>query len=148
MACKSTSPAARPQPLPDAACSSEPKPRTHEVCLLKRCYKHKKLQWLVSSWSQVGAPAAGPLGTRSTSRPSRLSLLPAPLPPGWVLRSGHPPGLQAPLRGILGAFHSRPSSCSPSGTHDPTAHPILRPGRVGALVRRRGPGGPVNAGAA
>ncbi|XP_040486121.1 A disintegrin and metalloproteinase with thrombospondin motifs 16 [Ursus maritimus] len=52
VACKSTNPSARAQLLPDAVCGSEPKPRTHEVCLLKRCHKHKKLQWLVSAWSQ------------------------------------------------------------------------------------------------
>lgn len=59
MACKSTNPSARAQLLPDAVCGSEPKPRTHEVCLLKRCHKHKKLQWLVSAWSQVGAAIQG-----------------------------------------------------------------------------------------
>ncbi|XP_030884111.1 A disintegrin and metalloproteinase with thrombospondin motifs 16-like [Leptonychotes weddellii] len=52
VACKSTNPSARAQLLPDAVCGSEPKPRTHEVCLLKRCLKHKKLQWLVSAWTQ------------------------------------------------------------------------------------------------
>ncbi|XP_043457395.1 A disintegrin and metalloproteinase with thrombospondin motifs 16 [Prionailurus bengalensis] len=52
VACKSTSPVARPQLLPDTVCSSEPKPRTHEVCLLKRCHKQMELQWLVSAWSQ------------------------------------------------------------------------------------------------
>lgn len=56
VACKSTNPSARAQLLPDTLCSSEPKPRTHEACPLKRCYKHKKLQWLVSAWSQVRAP--------------------------------------------------------------------------------------------
>ncbi|XP_008832791.1 A disintegrin and metalloproteinase with thrombospondin motifs 16 [Nannospalax galili] len=52
VACKSTNPSARAELLPDTACTSEPKPRTHEACLLKRCPKHKKLQWLVSAWSQ------------------------------------------------------------------------------------------------
>ncbi|XP_053513388.1 A disintegrin and metalloproteinase with thrombospondin motifs 16 isoform X3 [Artibeus jamaicensis] len=52
VACKSTNPSARTQVLPDTLCSSEPKPRTHEACPLKRCHKHKKLQWLVSAWSQ------------------------------------------------------------------------------------------------
>ncbi|KAL6051097.1 hypothetical protein STEG23_024604, partial [Scotinomys teguina] len=52
VACKSTNPSARAQLLHDTACTSEPKPRTQEVCLLKRCHKHKKLQWLVSAWSQ------------------------------------------------------------------------------------------------
>ncbi|XP_036871418.2 A disintegrin and metalloproteinase with thrombospondin motifs 16 [Manis javanica] len=53
--CKSTQPAARAQLLPHAVCRSEPKPQTHEACLLKRCHKLKKLQWLVTSWSQCSA---------------------------------------------------------------------------------------------
>ena len=57
VACKSTNPSARAQLLPDAVCTTEPKPRTHEACLLRRCHKHRKLQWLVSAWSQVGAPS-------------------------------------------------------------------------------------------
>nr|XP_044994896.1 A disintegrin and metalloproteinase with thrombospondin motifs 16 isoform X1 [Jaculus jaculus] len=52
VACKSTNPSARPQLLPDAFCTSEARPRPQEACLLKRCRKHKKLQWLVSAWSQ------------------------------------------------------------------------------------------------
>lgn len=55
VACKSTNPSARAQLLHDTACTSEPKPRTHQVCLLKRCHKHKKLQWLVSAWSPCSA---------------------------------------------------------------------------------------------
>lgn len=65
MACKSTNPSARAQLLHDTACTSEPKPRTHQVCLLKRCHKHKKLQWLVSAWSPVCSP--DPLRVESTS---------------------------------------------------------------------------------
>uniref|UniRef100_A0A8C2VJE8 ADAM metallopeptidase with thrombospondin type 1 motif 16 n=2 Tax=Chinchilla lanigera TaxID=34839 RepID=A0A8C2VJE8_CHILA len=52
LACKSTDPSARAQLLPEAMCEAEPKPRTHEACLLQRCHKHRKLQWLVSAWSQ------------------------------------------------------------------------------------------------
>ncbi|XP_032135029.1 A disintegrin and metalloproteinase with thrombospondin motifs 16 isoform X2 [Sapajus apella] len=52
VACKSTNPSARAQLLPDAVCTSEPRPRTHEACLLQRCHKPRKLQWLVSAWSQ------------------------------------------------------------------------------------------------
>ncbi|KAM5168930.1 A disintegrin and metalloproteinase with thrombospondin motifs 16 [Callospermophilus lateralis] len=55
VACKSTNPSARARLLPDATCTAEPKPRTHEPCLLKRCHKHKKLQWLVSAWSKCSA---------------------------------------------------------------------------------------------
>ncbi|XP_021036197.1 A disintegrin and metalloproteinase with thrombospondin motifs 16 [Mus caroli] len=59
VACKSTNPSARAQLLHDTACTSEPKPRTHEICLLKRCHKHKKLQWLVSAWSQCSVTCQG-----------------------------------------------------------------------------------------
>ncbi|XP_027724801.1 A disintegrin and metalloproteinase with thrombospondin motifs 16 [Vombatus ursinus] len=50
--CKSTNPSARAQILPDAVCFTEMKPQTQEACLLKRCHKHKKLQWIVSAWSE------------------------------------------------------------------------------------------------
>ncbi|XP_066109699.1 A disintegrin and metalloproteinase with thrombospondin motifs 16 isoform X2 [Saccopteryx bilineata] len=59
VACKSTNPSARAQLLPDSLCSSEPKPRTHEACPLKRCHKHRKLQWLVSAWSQCSVTCEG-----------------------------------------------------------------------------------------
>ncbi|XP_036081423.1 A disintegrin and metalloproteinase with thrombospondin motifs 16 isoform X2 [Rousettus aegyptiacus] len=52
VACRGTSPAARARPLPDALCSAEPRPRTHEACLRGRCRPPSGLQWLVSAWSQ------------------------------------------------------------------------------------------------
>lgn len=75
MACKSTNPSARAQLLPDAACTSEPKPRTHEVCLLTRCHKHKKLQWLVSAWSQVHPPDSLRMGSASLLQAACFCLL-------------------------------------------------------------------------
>ncbi|KAM4875937.1 A disintegrin and metalloproteinase with thrombospondin motifs 16 [Thomomys bottae] len=56
--CKSTNPAARAQLLPSAACSAEPKPKTQEACPPKRCHKPRKLQWLVSAWSQCSVTCA------------------------------------------------------------------------------------------
>ncbi|XP_042551132.1 A disintegrin and metalloproteinase with thrombospondin motifs 16 [Dipodomys spectabilis] len=50
--CKSTNPAARAQLLPSTACDPELKPKTQEACLPRRCHKPRKLQWLVSAWSQ------------------------------------------------------------------------------------------------
>ncbi|XP_051693000.2 A disintegrin and metalloproteinase with thrombospondin motifs 16 isoform X1 [Oryctolagus cuniculus] len=52
VACKSTNPAPRAQLLPDAVCSAQPKPRPRGACLLQRCHKPSRLQWLVSAWSQ------------------------------------------------------------------------------------------------
>ncbi|MEJ1275859.1 hypothetical protein NN561_006758 [Cricetulus griseus] len=77
VSCKSTNPSARAQLLHDAACTAEPKPRTHEVCLLKRCHKHKKLQWLVSAWSQV-CSSDSPQNSVSLFSPSCLLLPPLP----------------------------------------------------------------------
>ncbi|XP_075442138.1 A disintegrin and metalloproteinase with thrombospondin motifs 16 isoform X1 [Ascaphus truei] len=62
--CKSTNPSFRAQILPDAACTTEFKPKTQEACLIKRCSKPKKLQWFVSSWSECSATC----GTGSQKR--------------------------------------------------------------------------------
>ncbi|XP_054543892.1 A disintegrin and metalloproteinase with thrombospondin motifs 16 [Talpa occidentalis] len=50
--CESNDPDAWARLLPDAGCATRPKPRTHVACLLRHCHRHKKLQWLVSAWSQ------------------------------------------------------------------------------------------------
>ncbi|XP_058032592.1 A disintegrin and metalloproteinase with thrombospondin motifs 16-like [Ahaetulla prasina] len=51
--CKSFSSSRWNQILPDVACAAELKPKMQETCLLKRCYKNKKLQWFVSTWTEV-----------------------------------------------------------------------------------------------
>ncbi|XP_023444630.2 A disintegrin and metalloproteinase with thrombospondin motifs 16 [Dasypus novemcinctus] len=55
VACKNTTPSARALLLPDAVCTADPKPKTQEACLLRRCPKPKKLLWLVSAWSECSA---------------------------------------------------------------------------------------------
>ncbi|KFO38468.1 A disintegrin and metalloproteinase with thrombospondin motifs 16 [Fukomys damarensis] len=65
VACKNTDPSARVQLLPNAMCVAEPKPRTHEACLLPRCHQHKKRQWLVSAWSQCTASCGGGVQMRT-----------------------------------------------------------------------------------
>ncbi|KAG2464767.1 ICE1 protein, partial [Polypterus senegalus] len=50
--CKSTNPSPKPQILPDSACITEDKPKSQESCFLKRCQKHKKVQWFVSTWQE------------------------------------------------------------------------------------------------
>ena len=49
--CKS-SPTA--EEVPEALCSSIPRPESQEGCVLGRCPKNNRLQWVVSSWSEVG----------------------------------------------------------------------------------------------
>ncbi|XP_020651241.3 A disintegrin and metalloproteinase with thrombospondin motifs 16 isoform X1 [Pogona vitticeps] len=56
--CKSSSPSSWAQLLSDAACVAEQKPKMQEACLLKRCHKHKKLQWFVSSWTECSVTCA------------------------------------------------------------------------------------------
>uniref|UniRef100_A0A4W3HNI1 ADAM metallopeptidase with thrombospondin type 1 motif 16 n=1 Tax=Callorhinchus milii TaxID=7868 RepID=A0A4W3HNI1_CALMI len=50
--CKSTNPAPKAQILHGSACKAEPKPKSQETCLLKRCHKHRKLQWFILTWSE------------------------------------------------------------------------------------------------
>ncbi|KAE8597427.1 hypothetical protein XENTR_v10016469 [Xenopus tropicalis] len=50
--CKSTNPSLHAQVLPDGACTTEFKPVIQEICIVKRCNKPKKLQWIISNWSE------------------------------------------------------------------------------------------------
>ncbi|XP_067914831.1 A disintegrin and metalloproteinase with thrombospondin motifs 16 isoform X2 [Heterodontus francisci] len=50
--CKSTNPTPRTQILHSGACKTDPKPKTQETCLLKRCHKHRKMQWFISTWAE------------------------------------------------------------------------------------------------
>ncbi|XP_068090670.1 A disintegrin and metalloproteinase with thrombospondin motifs 16 isoform X2 [Hyperolius riggenbachi] len=61
--CKDTNPYVWTQFLPDTACTSEFKPKTQETCNIKRCNKPKKLQWLVTSWSECSTTCG--LGVQS-----------------------------------------------------------------------------------
>ncbi|CAH2283748.1 A disintegrin and metallo ase with thrombospondin motifs 16 [Pelobates cultripes] len=53
--CKSTNPSLRAHILSDAACTLEFKPKIQETCLIKRCNKPKKLQWVASDWSECSS---------------------------------------------------------------------------------------------
>lgn len=50
--CKSTgSPKAKI--LPESMCSGDNKPESQQTCVLGRCPKNDRLQWVISSWSEV-----------------------------------------------------------------------------------------------
>lgn len=48
--CKSSSAG---EGLPDSLCSGTPRPEAQEGCVLGRCPRNNRLQWAVSSWSEV-----------------------------------------------------------------------------------------------
>ncbi|XP_025963433.2 A disintegrin and metalloproteinase with thrombospondin motifs 18 isoform X2 [Dromaius novaehollandiae] len=52
--CKSTS-LPKQKILPDSMCSRDQKPETQQTCVLGRCPKNDRLQWVVSSWSECSA---------------------------------------------------------------------------------------------
>ncbi|XP_068882689.1 A disintegrin and metalloproteinase with thrombospondin motifs 18 isoform X1 [Aphelocoma coerulescens] len=45
--------------LPESMCSTEPKPESQQTCVLGRCPKNDRLQWVISSWSECSA-SCGP----------------------------------------------------------------------------------------
>ncbi|XP_054982767.1 A disintegrin and metalloproteinase with thrombospondin motifs 16 [Sorex araneus] len=53
VACRSSDPSSPEDALlPDALCAPLPRPSAQEPCVRRRCPRPKKLQWLVSAWSQ------------------------------------------------------------------------------------------------
>lgn len=50
--CKSTG-SPKVKILPESMCSTDPKPESQQTCVLGRCPKNDRLQWVISSWSEV-----------------------------------------------------------------------------------------------
>nr|XP_023669699.1 A disintegrin and metalloproteinase with thrombospondin motifs 16-like isoform X1 [Paramormyrops kingsleyae] len=63
--CRSSEPGGQAGVLPDSSCVAEPKPSAQEPCVLKRCPKHRKAQWLVSSWQQCSVTCGVGIQKRS-----------------------------------------------------------------------------------
>ncbi|XP_049661348.1 A disintegrin and metalloproteinase with thrombospondin motifs 18 isoform X2 [Accipiter gentilis] len=56
--CKSTG-SPKVKILPDSMCSRDHKPESQQTCVLGRCPKNDRLQWVISSWSECSA-SCGP----------------------------------------------------------------------------------------
>ncbi|XP_075366966.1 A disintegrin and metalloproteinase with thrombospondin motifs 18 isoform X2 [Mycteria americana] len=56
--CKSTG-SPKVKILPDSICGSDDKPESQQTCVLGRCPKNDRLQWVISSWSECSA-SCGP----------------------------------------------------------------------------------------
>uniref|UniRef100_A0A665W306 ADAM metallopeptidase with thrombospondin type 1 motif, 18 n=1 Tax=Echeneis naucrates TaxID=173247 RepID=A0A665W306_ECHNA len=52
--CSSTDPGTKAVVVPDSMCRQHHKPKSQETCVLRRCPKNEKLQWIPAPWGEVG----------------------------------------------------------------------------------------------
>ncbi|MGH0126828.1 UNVERIFIED_CONTAM: hypothetical protein FKN15_007149 [Acipenser sinensis] len=57
--CSSTNLSNKPSILPDSTCSRDQKPKAQETCVLRRCPKNDRLEWVTSAWSECST-SCGP----------------------------------------------------------------------------------------
>ncbi|XP_039619050.1 LOW QUALITY PROTEIN: A disintegrin and metalloproteinase with thrombospondin motifs 18 [Polypterus senegalus] len=50
--CTNSNPSAKGKGLPDSLCNQDQKPKSQETCVLRRCPRNDKLQWMTSAWSE------------------------------------------------------------------------------------------------
>ncbi|XP_075884531.1 A disintegrin and metalloproteinase with thrombospondin motifs 18 [Nelusetta ayraudi] len=50
--CSSTDPGARAVVVPDSMCRQHHKPKAQETCVLRRCPKNERLQWILMPWGE------------------------------------------------------------------------------------------------
>lgn len=51
--CRSTDPGVKAVVVPDSMCRQHHRPKAQETCVLRRCPKNEKLQWIVTPWGEV-----------------------------------------------------------------------------------------------
>lgn len=51
--CQSTDPGAKAVVVPDSMCRQHHKPKAQETCVLRRCPKNERLQWIPTPWGEV-----------------------------------------------------------------------------------------------
>lgn len=52
--CRSTDPGAKAVVVPDSMCRQHHRPKAQETCVLRRCPKNERLQWIPTPWGEVG----------------------------------------------------------------------------------------------
>lgn len=52
--CSSTDPGAKAVVVPDSMCRQHHRPKAQETCVLRRCPKNERLQWIPTPWGEVG----------------------------------------------------------------------------------------------
>ncbi|XP_017573388.1 A disintegrin and metalloproteinase with thrombospondin motifs 18 isoform X1 [Pygocentrus nattereri] len=57
--CRSTDPGARAVVVPDSMCKVHLKPKAQETCVLSRCPKNERLQWVPSAWGECSVSCGG-----------------------------------------------------------------------------------------
>ncbi|XP_048403123.1 A disintegrin and metalloproteinase with thrombospondin motifs 18 isoform X2 [Stegostoma tigrinum] len=50
--CRSTTPTSKPHAVPESLCNQEVKPKSQEICVLRRCPKNDRLRWITSPWTK------------------------------------------------------------------------------------------------
>ncbi|KAM3625506.1 uncharacterized protein V6R79_013133 [Siganus canaliculatus] len=50
--CRSTDPGAKAVVVPDSMCRQHHKPKAQETCILRRCPKNERLQWIPTPWGE------------------------------------------------------------------------------------------------
>ncbi|XP_072527494.1 A disintegrin and metalloproteinase with thrombospondin motifs 18 [Salminus brasiliensis] len=57
--CRSTDPGSRAVVVPDSMCKLSLKPKAQDTCVLSRCPKNERLQWVPSAWGECSVSCGG-----------------------------------------------------------------------------------------
>ncbi|XP_055504807.1 A disintegrin and metalloproteinase with thrombospondin motifs 18 [Leucoraja erinacea] len=57
--CRSTNPTSKPHTVLDSLCMLDSKPKSQEICVVRRCPKNDRLRWITSAWTECSV-SCGP----------------------------------------------------------------------------------------
>lgn len=64
--CSSNDPGAKAVVVPDSMCRQHHRPKAQETCVLRRCPKNERLQWIPTPWGEVGEKSHETRGAEPT----------------------------------------------------------------------------------